>query len=98
MSPEADEGGDWSKRESGLPRETKGFNEKEAWELLGVKGATPFKMSESTTNEIADPVLRLAHIFLANNLMGHVNTTITSVELYFMWCMLRKSSYISATG
>lgn len=90
ISTKMDERGDWSLREIGQPKEMKRFSEKEAWELIGVKGATPFKTSDSTTSEIVDPTLRLAHYFLANSLLGHINTTITTVELYFMWCKIKK--------
>ncbi|KAG6421087.1 hypothetical protein SASPL_117636 [Salvia splendens] len=30
------------------------------------------------------------HVFLAHNLLAQANTTITVIELYFMWCMVKE--------
>ena len=88
LTPEEDEEGTWNEREIGAPKNTAGFDAEEAWRMIAHKKVAKFKTSTSKGVHITDPVLRLAQVYIGYNLLGQVGATLTTPELYFMWCML----------
>ena len=88
LTPEEEEEGTWNEREIGAPKNTEGFDAVEAWRMIAHKKVAKFKTSSSKGIHITDPVLRSAQVYIRYNLLGQVGATLTTPELYCMWCML----------
>lgn len=84
-----DDDGIWNERMDGAPKYTPGFKVQSALELVTYPNMGTFKTNYSKAFNIEDHILRFAQTFISCNLMGIANSALTTVDLYFTWCMAK---------